>query len=117
MFSRALSTRRTRDYEQLRDDHEATATASEPKLSRNVSAPAAKILGYSKKMAAATSSKITSPSEKEVIIKKVSRVYPLFSVLHTKPKKKATANPMFSRYMDYVKEGGGLVLGYDHMYK
>ncbi|KAL6518448.1 hypothetical protein OROGR_018950 [Orobanche gracilis] len=118
MFSKALSTRRTRhrrDYEQLRD-HEATATASDPKLSRNVSSPAAKILGYLKKMvnnaaaaAAVTSSKIT-PSEKEVI-KKMSRVFPLFSVLHTKSKKKATANPIFSRYMNYVKEGGGTDFG------
>ncbi|KAL6583475.1 hypothetical protein OROMI_005553 [Orobanche minor] len=111
MFSRALSTRRSRhhrDYEQLHD-HEATAAASEPKLSRTVSTPAAKTLGYSKKMvnnsAAVTSSKIIPPSEKEVI-KKVSRIFPLFSVLHTNPKKKATANPMFSRYMEYVKEGG-----------
>ncbi|KAI3794231.1 hypothetical protein L1987_36860 [Smallanthus sonchifolius] len=39
--------------------------------------------------------------------KKVSKLHPLFSLFERKSrKKKATAKPEFSRYMQYLKEGG-----------
>lgn len=40
-------------------------------------------------------------------LKKASKVHPLFSLFERRnPKKKATAKPEFSRYMQYLKEGG-----------
>ncbi|XP_024981827.1 uncharacterized protein LOC112518358 [Cynara cardunculus var. scolymus] len=40
-------------------------------------------------------------------VKKVSKVHPLFSLFERRSrKKKATAKPEFSRYMQYLKEGG-----------
>nr|GEX04507.1 hypothetical protein [Tanacetum cinerariifolium] len=40
-------------------------------------------------------------------VKKASKVHPLFSLFERRNrKKKATARPDFSRYMQYLKEGG-----------
>lgn len=40
-------------------------------------------------------------------VKKVSRIHPLFTLFERRSrKKKATAKPEFSRYMQYLKEGG-----------
>ncbi|KAI3798875.1 hypothetical protein L1987_34159 [Smallanthus sonchifolius] len=40
-------------------------------------------------------------------VKKVSKLHPLFSLFERKSRmKKATAKPEFSRYMQYIKEGG-----------
>ncbi|KAL7614059.1 uncharacterized protein LOC111897370 [Lactuca sativa] len=40
-------------------------------------------------------------------VKKVSKVHPLFSLFEKRSRrKKATAKPEFSRYMQYLKEGG-----------
>ncbi|KAJ9540998.1 hypothetical protein OSB04_027504 [Centaurea solstitialis] len=50
------------------------------------------------------------PVKVEVIekqVKKVSKLHPLFSLFEKRSrKKKATAKPEFSRYMQYLKEGG-----------
>lgn len=92
---RALSTRRIRrGYEQLGDEASSTV-ALVPKLSRAKSLPA-KILSSSKKIS-------TDPSEQ---VKKASKVHPFFSLFERRRKKKATAKPEFSRYLEYVKEGG-----------
>ncbi|KAI3450971.1 hypothetical protein Pfo_007636 [Paulownia fortunei] len=97
---RALSTRRSRrGYEQLGD--EASTAALVPKLSRAKSLPA-KILSCSKKITTPAPAANT-PSEQ---VKKASKVHPFFSLFETKRKKKATAKPEFSRYLEYVKEGG-----------
>ncbi|KAI3747740.1 hypothetical protein L6452_10359 [Arctium lappa] len=52
----------------------------------------------------------TIPVKVDVIekqVKKVSKVHPLFSLFEKRSrKKKATAKPEFSRYMQYLKEGG-----------
>ncbi|PIN15776.1 hypothetical protein CDL12_11585 [Handroanthus impetiginosus] len=96
---RALSTRRSRrGYEQLISDHEASTEANlVPKLSRAKSLPA-KILSRS--------CKLITPSSEAQQVKKASKLHPFFSLFETRRKKKATANPEFSRYLEYVKEGG-----------
>lgn len=92
---RALSTRR-RGYEQLGDE-EASSAALVPKLSRTKSSPAAAGKGCSKKMQVATAAQQ---------VKKASKVHPFFSLFETKRKKKPTSRPEFSRYLEYVREGG-----------
>ncbi|KAG8383352.1 hypothetical protein BUALT_Bualt04G0003500 [Buddleja alternifolia] len=100
---RALSTRRSRrGYDQLRGgDDASTAAAPAPMLSRAKSLPA-KIFGSSKKLQS-----MNIPCEQ---VKKASKIHPLFSIFETKRKKKATAKPEFSRYLEYVKEGGVVIL-------
>ncbi|KAL0344245.1 UNVERIFIED_CONTAM: hypothetical protein Sangu_1311900 [Sesamum angustifolium] len=107
---RALSTRRSRrGYEYLGDDDDDEA-ASTPaallpagKLSRAKSLPA-KIFSCSSK-----NSRSAAAAE-QVVIKKASKVHPFFSLFETsRRKKKATAKPEFSRYLEYVREGGGVL--------
>ncbi|KAL8047383.1 hypothetical protein ABFX02_08G237800 [Erythranthe guttata] len=85
---RALSSRRSRrGYEQLGGGDEAAAEAP------------AKSLSYSKKKNITCTH---APDQQQ--IKKASKIHPFFSLFETKRKKK----PEFSRYLEYVKEGGGL---------
>ncbi|KAL8473860.1 hypothetical protein ACS0TY_030644 [Phlomoides rotata] len=96
---RALSSRRSgRGYDQLLVDHDdkpsSSAASSEPKLSR------------AKSLMSCNSKKINTPSPHEQV-KKGSKVHPFFSLFETRRKKKPTASPQFSRYLQYVKEGGG----------
>ncbi|KAL8193781.1 hypothetical protein R6Q57_026473 [Mikania cordata] len=45
--------------------------------------------------------------EPKASVKKVSKLHPLFSLFERKSRrKKATAKPEFSRYIQYLKEGG-----------
>ncbi|KAL7104649.1 hypothetical protein ACP275_08G259100 [Erythranthe tilingii] len=99
---RALSSRRSRrGYEQLGGGDEAAAEAPVvAELSR------AKSLSYSKKKN--ITSTHASDSDHQQQIKKASKVHPFFSLFETKRKKNGTAKPEFSRYLEYVKEGGGL---------
>ncbi|XP_071708527.1 uncharacterized protein [Rutidosis leptorrhynchoides] len=51
-----------------------------------------------------------TPMRENVIdkqVKKASKVHPIFAIFERRSrKKKATAKPEFSRYMQYLKEGG-----------
>ncbi|XP_060192622.1 uncharacterized protein LOC132622105 [Lycium barbarum] len=108
---RAMSTRRDyRGYGVLNKEIEeeepcAPIILGKPKLSRNRTVPAAA------KFFSSSSKKVTSEDNfranaqlKEA--KKASKIHPIFSLFETKKKKKATARPEFSRYIQYVREGG-----------
>ncbi|WMV16730.1 hypothetical protein MTR67_010115 [Solanum verrucosum] len=82
-----MSTRRDyRGYDEL--------IMLEPKLSNSRTIPAAV--------------NFFSSSSKKVNthLKEASKIHPIFSLLQTKKKKKATARPEFSRYIQYLREGG-----------
>ncbi|XP_016475586.1 uncharacterized protein LOC107797230 [Nicotiana tabacum] len=102
-----MSTRRDyRGYEELIKEEEPSAPIlGKPKLSRNGTVPAAA------KFFSSSSKKVTSEENfrattqlKEA--KKASKIHPIFSLFETKKKKKATARPEFSRYIQYVRDGG-----------
>ena len=98
---RAMSTRRGyKGYEELIKEEEPSAPLVEPKLIRNRSVPVAKIFSPSKKV----TSEQNFPATPEA--KKASKIHPIFSLFETKKKKKATARPEFSRYIQYVRDGG-----------
>ncbi|KAJ0770951.1 hypothetical protein HanPI659440_Chr07g0263481 [Helianthus annuus] len=100
---RSLSTRRNhRGYDQLIKDQ----SSSEPKMQRSTTLPANFFGDYPLKTALEPPKLAKSdPVAKQA--KKVSKVHPFFSLFERKSrKKKATAKPEFSRYMQYLKEGG-----------
>ncbi|KAK4711840.1 hypothetical protein R3W88_006353 [Solanum pinnatisectum] len=103
---RALSTRRNyRGYDELIKEEAPSAPLVEPKLNRNTSVPAAKFFSPSRKVTTPEQNFPMSPQvNKET--KKASKIHPIFSLFETKKKKKATARPEFSRYIQYVREGG-----------
>lgn len=109
---RALSTRGGRspwEYRQLVND-ETSSDAEEvlvPKLSRARTLPA-KILNYSRKLTDATVPAASKKHNDQV--KKASKVHPFFSLfdMSQKRRKKATAKPEVSRYLEYMREGGGV---------
>ncbi|KAL2236300.1 UNVERIFIED_CONTAM: hypothetical protein Sindi_0821700 [Sesamum indicum] len=107
---RALSTRRSRrGYEHLAHDDDDDEAASTPaallpaaKLSRAKSLPA-----KAKQIFSCSSKNSCSAAAEQAVIKKASKVHPLFSLFEmSRRKKKATAKPEFSRYLEYVREGG-----------
>ncbi|XP_055803612.1 uncharacterized protein LOC129872717 [Solanum dulcamara] len=103
-----MSTRRDyKGYEELIKEEAPSAPliTLEPKLSKSRTVPAAANFFSS------SSKKVTSEDNfrentqlKEA--KKASKIHPIFSLFETKRKKKATARPEFSRYIQYVREGG-----------
>ncbi|KAH0700241.1 hypothetical protein KY285_014488 [Solanum tuberosum] len=105
-----MSTRRDyRGYGVLiKEDQEEEICApilGKPKLSRNRTVPAAA------KFFSSSSKKVTSEdnfraSAQVKGAKKASKIHPIFSLFETKKKKKATARPEFSRYIQYLREGG-----------
>ncbi|XP_015065127.1 uncharacterized protein LOC107010363 [Solanum pennellii] len=106
---RAMSTRRDyRGYGVLNkgeEDEEACAPIlGKPKLSRNRTAPAS----AAAKFFSSSSKKVTSEDNfrASAQLKEASKVHPIFSLFETKRKKKATARPEFSRYIQYLREGG-----------
>uniref|UniRef100_A0A3Q7F7G6 Uncharacterized protein n=2 Tax=Solanum lycopersicum TaxID=4081 RepID=A0A3Q7F7G6_SOLLC len=109
---RAMSTRRDyRGYGVLNkgeEDEEACAPIlGNPKLSRNRTVPAsaaAKFFRSSSKKVTSEDNFRASAQLKEA--KKASKIHPIFSLFETKRKKKATARPEFSRYIQYLREGG-----------
>ncbi|CAA0808616.1 Unknown protein [Striga hermonthica] len=103
---RALSARRNRQgYGPLHDD--AMSAPLVPKLSRAKSTPAKILMSCSKKLKSVTARDKTHNSQKEKEkVKKTSKIHPFFSLFETGRKKKATAKPEFSRYLEYVREGG-----------
>ncbi|MCD7459742.1 hypothetical protein HAX54_041852 [Datura stramonium] len=107
---RAMSTRRDyRGYEELIKEEEPSAPLimlAEPKLSKSRTVPAAAnffISSSSKKVMSEDNSKANAQLKEA---KKASKIHPIFSLFETKKKKKATARPEFSRYIQYVREGG-----------
>nr|GMC99096.1 uncharacterized protein LOC109177565 [Ipomoea batatas]GMD00847.1 uncharacterized protein LOC109177565 [Ipomoea batatas] len=94
-------------YKQLADDVALVAVdhgGGEPKLSRTRSwpPPSAK-----KKVMSTTSELHNFPAKSQAKqVRKVSKILPIFSVFDGRKKKKATARPEFSRYLEYVREGG-----------
>ncbi|GER27970.1 50S ribosomal protein L31 [Striga asiatica] len=102
---RALSARRNRHgYESLHDD--AMSAALVPKLSRAKSTPAKILMSCSKKLKSVTARDKTHSQKEKEKVKKTSKIHPFFSLFETGRKKKATAKPEFSRYLEYVREGG-----------
>ncbi|CAI9272339.1 unnamed protein product [Lactuca saligna] len=67
----------------------------EPKMIRSTSLPANSSGDFSVKV---------DLTDKQM--RKVRKVHPLYSLLEKRRKKKATAKPEFSRYLEYLREGG-----------
>ncbi|GJR36738.1 hypothetical protein Tco_1475551 [Tanacetum coccineum] len=101
---RALSTRR--GYDQLISDSTIDDQLTDPKMLRSTTLPANFFGEFPTKFVLEPKvPKKVDFIEKQV--KKASKVHPLFSLFERKSrKKKATAKPEFSRYMQYLKEGG-----------
>ncbi|KAM3363103.1 hypothetical protein P3S68_017957 [Capsicum galapagoense] len=104
---RAMSTRRDyRGYHELIKEEAPSApliALDQPKLSKSRTVPAAANFFIS-----SSSKKVTSEDnfQANTQLKEASKIHPIFSLFETKRKKKATARPEFSRYIQYVKEGG-----------
>nr|GMC59887.1 protein Shroom-like [Ipomoea batatas] len=95
---RSLTTRKSPlAYEQLKDE----APLFEPKLSRTASASV---------FSSSSSKKVTMSEETKSQAKKAdkaSKIHPIFSLFDGRRKsKKVTSRPEFSRYVQYLKEGG-----------
>ncbi|XP_076897823.1 uncharacterized protein LOC143551241 [Bidens hawaiensis] len=92
-----MSTRRVhRGYEQLISESTVNDQTPEAKMMRSTTLPANFFGEIPMKV---------DYIEKQV--KKVSKIHPLFSLFERRTrKKKAAAKPEFSRYMQYLKEGG-----------
>lgn len=109
---RSLTTRKSPySYKQLAEevalvvvDHDG-----EPKLSRTSYPPPAPA-----KDSSSAKKKVTSelqlhnfPAKSQAKqMRKISKILPILSVFDSRKKKKATALPEFSRYLEYVREGG-----------
>ncbi|XP_021714651.1 uncharacterized protein LOC110682604 [Chenopodium quinoa] len=122
---RALSTRRSRreGYDRLLDETNTTGVhdyscagtggggAGHAVLKRVTSVPASMLFGSSsKKLDFETGhlGKNSKPKQQQPAkSKKSGKSHPVFSLFDGKwRKKKMTANPDFSRYIEYLKEGG-----------
>ncbi|CAN4080096.1 unnamed protein product [Withania somnifera] len=109
---RAMSTRRDyRGYGVLIKEEEEEYKPCAPvlgkpnKLSRNRTVPAAaKFFSSSSKKVTSEDNFRANAQSKEA--KRVSKIHPIFSLFETKRKKKATARPEYSRYIQYVRDGG-----------
>ncbi|CAN4080098.1 unnamed protein product [Withania somnifera] len=106
---RTISTRRDyRGYEELIKEEAPSVPLMmlEPKLSKSRTVPAAAnfyISSSSKKVTSEDNLRATTQLKEA---KKASKIHPIFSLFETKRTKKVTARPEFSRYIQYVKEGG-----------
>ncbi|KAI3722811.1 hypothetical protein L2E82_33916 [Cichorium intybus] len=104
---RAMSTRKgRRGYDQLISEPTVHDQFPVPKMSRSTTLPPYFFGDLPVKFVAEPKVPVKVDFvEKQA--KKVSKVHPLFSIFERKSrKKKATAKPEFSRYMQYLKEGG-----------
>ncbi|XP_019182497.1 PREDICTED: uncharacterized protein LOC109177565 [Ipomoea nil] len=114
MFKSLTKRKSPYSYKQLADDVAVVAVdhdGGEPKLSRTRSWPppaaAAKGGSSAKKKVMTTSELHNFPAKSQAKqMRKVSKILPIFSVFDSRKKKKATARPEFSRYLEYVREGG-----------
>ncbi|KAI3704543.1 hypothetical protein L1987_74766 [Smallanthus sonchifolius] len=103
MFRSTSTKKNHRGYEQLLNE---SARPSEAKMLRSTTLPANFFGDHPLKFVLEP-----KPKKADAIVekqaKKVSKVHPFFSLFERKNrKKKATAKPEFSRYMQYLKEGG-----------
>ncbi|XP_012091075.1 uncharacterized protein LOC105649132 [Jatropha curcas] len=98
---RALSTRRSQHggYEKLADESTIglLPPAEAPTLKRSKTVPSRVLV---------SSTKLPSELPLPKVKKANSKSHPLFSLFDSRRKKKATAKPEFTRYLEYVKEGG-----------
>ena len=105
---RSMSTRRgPSKYERLEKDSAASGT-SNGELKRSTSVPSRESSSYMKMAAGSTFGDINlqrNPTKKANNNHK-EKSHPLFSFFNLRRKKKTTARPEFTRYLEYVKEGG-----------
>ncbi|CAN4080097.1 unnamed protein product [Withania somnifera] len=105
---RAMSRRRShRGYEELIKEEApyAPLITLEPKLSKSRTVPAAANFFTSSSSKKSMSEDNLRPNTQLKDVKIASKIHPIFS-LFEKKKKKATARPEFSRYIQYVRDGG-----------
>ncbi|KAL1536593.1 hypothetical protein AAHA92_29219 [Salvia divinorum] len=91
MFGALGIRRKRRGYEQLGNNGDKPLV---PKLSRTKSLPT-KLVNPPKMIPMAAQE-----------ARKATKVHPFFSIFESRRRKKATAKPEFSRYLDYLREGG-----------
>ncbi|CAO2830489.1 unnamed protein product [Amaranthus hypochondriacus] len=117
---RALSTRRSQrggGYDRLLDEthgmsNDSAFSSDHAVLKRVTSVPASILFGSSSKKVGFESDYVgknikTKHHQQEAKAKKGGKSHPVFSLFEGKwKKKKLTANPDFSRYVEYLKEGG-----------
>lgn len=103
---RALSTRNRRGYEKLEEEEESSAVL-EAKLSKSRSLPA-KLFGSQRRSTREQSAEVKSVAKQA---RTVSKIHPMFNLFDPRLRKKAAAKPEFSRYLEYLKEGGISGLG------
>ncbi|KAK9678408.1 hypothetical protein RND81_11G209400 [Saponaria officinalis] len=114
MFRAMSSTKGRRGgYDKLLDesnDNPSVNNQDNAVLKRAISVPARVLFGSStRKLNSSSSSETSSPANNSKTKKKSEKVHPVFSLFDGKSwkkKKKLTANPDFSRYIEYLKEGG-----------
>ncbi|GAB4847456.1 hypothetical protein Ancab_026513 [Ancistrocladus abbreviatus] len=102
---RALSTRRSyHGYDRI---GESSSDAPEMQLRRVTSVPAG-VFDFVSSKEVAKPELVGFPSAKSQAktAKKIGKIHPLFGIFLGKSRKKVTARPEFSRYVEYVKEGG-----------
>ncbi|KAK1410426.1 hypothetical protein QVD17_36963 [Tagetes erecta] len=105
---RAMSTRRdNKGYEPLVFGGAAVDDLlSEAKMIRSKTLP----MNFFGDSPVTFESELKTPVRENVIdkqVKKASKIHPIFSIFEKRGRrKKATAKPEFSRYMQYLKEGG-----------
>ncbi|KAF5768914.1 hypothetical protein HanXRQr2_Chr14g0642101 [Helianthus annuus] len=105
---RAMSTRRDyRGYEPLASGGAPVdKLLSEAKMIRSRTLP----MNFFGESPVTFESELRTPAREHVVdkqSKKVSKVHPIFSIFEKRGRrKKATAKPEFSRYLQYLKEGG-----------
>ncbi|XP_071708526.1 uncharacterized protein [Rutidosis leptorrhynchoides] len=100
-----MSTRKVhKEYEKLISESNEKSKSLEAKMLRSATLPATFYGNYPVQFATEQKKKV-SFIEKQM--KKINKIHPLFSLFERRnKKKKATAIPEFSRYMQYLKEGG-----------
>ncbi|KAJ9147060.1 hypothetical protein P3X46_029263 [Hevea brasiliensis] len=104
---RAFSTRRSRrgSYERLLADDSAIDASELGTLERSKTLPAAPVLRSSV-------TKIPSPNDSQShqvmkpAARRASKTHPLLSLFDARRKRKTAAKPEFTRYLEYVREGG-----------
>ncbi|KAI3747739.1 hypothetical protein L6452_10358 [Arctium lappa] len=108
---RAMSTRKGNGlghggYEQLIGESTVDDLLSDAKLIRSRTLPT----NFFGDLPMNFESEVRTPVKEDAIdkqVKKASKVHPIFSIFEKRGRrKKATAKPEFSRYMQYLKEGG-----------
>ncbi|GAB4848548.1 hypothetical protein Ancab_003254 [Ancistrocladus abbreviatus] len=103
---RAFSTRRSyHGYDRM---GESSSDAPDMQLKRATSVPAG-VFDFVSSKELGKPELVGCPSDKSQAktAKKAGKIHPLFSLFTGKSRKtKATARPEFSRYLEYVKEGG-----------